>query len=80
MEVDQLAPGWAQAMQRMMISVAGKVDVVVTGVEAARNMAREAKDEAMEAKVAATALEVEVETMKKDINGLKGEGFKKAVQ
>ena len=55
-------PAWAKFM---MDRIVGKVERVEVQAVAAKKAANEAKDEAMEAKVAVTALETEMEKVKK---------------
>jgi hypothetical protein len=77
--VDESAPGWAQQMQRMMMSVMVKVDGTAAEVKEAKSLAQEAKNEAKEAKEVAVAMGGEVNIMKKEIAQMKGTGAKAAV-
>jgi len=71
-QVDESAPAWAQNMQRMMIKMIGKVNVVSEEVKEAKSIAKEAKNAAQEAKVAASEAGGQVDAMK-EITILKGE-------
>ena len=64
-------PAWAQQLMTKMTGVENTVDRVLGQVGEAKAAANEARDEAMEAKVAVTALECEVEKLKDDVGKLK---------
>ena len=76
-DMEEVMPAWAKFM---MDRIVGKVENVEVQVAAAEKAANEAKDEAMEAKVAVTTLESEMEKVKKEMTELKGDGLEKAIE
>ena len=72
--VDSAAPSWGQNIQKMMITMMGKIDGTANEITEVKSLATNAKNEAAEASTAVNLLRAEVSTMKKDIIELQGSG------
>ena len=72
--VDSAAPSWGQNIQKLMITMMGKIDGTATEITEVRSLATTARNEAAEASSAVHLLRAEVNTMKKDIIELQGRG------
>ena len=65
--VDSAAPTWGQNIQKMMITMTGKIDGTAKEITEVKSLATNAKNEAAEASTAVNLLRAEVNTIKKDI-------------